>query len=132
MTAGLMLIVGAALCFLGGRLDAPTVTAKLNLAQAIGLALAVAGALYLPLRNLLAPSLLKKTPWKIVGNWPNATLNSVPVGDGYYRDYRDFKVINPFLGKNISEKIYSEIIETGAWKTLVETAKSEQATNGGM
>lgn len=129
--AVVMLIVGAALFFLGGRLSAPMVTAKLNLAQAIGLLLAVAGALYLLLRNLLAPSLLKKTPWKIVGNWPNATLNPVPVGDGCYRDYRDFKAINPFLGKDISEKIYSEIIETGAWKALVETAKLEQAGNGG-
>ena len=110
MAAGVMLIVGAALFFLGGRLNVPTVTAKLNLAHAIGLGLAAVSGLYLLLRNLLAPSLLKRTPWKFVGNWPNATLKPVPVGDSYYRDYRDFRAINPFLGKNISEKIYSEII----------------------
>ncbi|MBQ6326539.1 MAG: hypothetical protein IJI26_10785 [Clostridia bacterium] len=123
MAAGAMLFVGAALYFLGGRLDAPVVTAKLNLVQMIGLALAAAGGPYLLLRNLLAPSMLRKTPWKIMGNWPNATLNPVPVGDGYYRNYRDFKAINPFLGKEISEKIYSEIIETGAWRTMVEGNK---------
>ena len=125
MTAGVLLVIGAALFFLGGKLNTPMVTEKLNLTRVIGLILAAAGGLYLLPRNLLAPSLLKKTPWKIIGNWPNAMLNPVPVGDGYYRDYKHFKAINPNLGKEISEKIYREIIDNGEWKTLVEKSVSE-------
>ena len=122
--AGAVFVVGLALFFLGDRIGGPMVTQKLNLVRVIGLVLAAVTGLYLLLRNILAPTLLKKTPWKVMGRREGAMMKLVPLGDGRYRDYSQFDLYNPYLSKKVSEGIYREIIETGAWKAMVEANKS--------
>ena len=50
-------------------------------------------------------------------------LKLVPLGDGFYRDYKQFDALNYYLDKKVSEKIYREIIETGAWKQMIVPEK---------
>ena len=122
--AAVLAVAGGVLWLFGSRLNAPMVTEKLNLVRFAGLVLAVAAGGYLLIRAILAPTLLKKTPWKILGRREGAILNLVPVGDGYYKDYKHFCALNPYLGKKVSEQVYRELIETGAWKALL-TEKEE-------
>ena len=123
--AGVIFVVGLALFFLGDRIDAPMATPKLNLIKVIGLGLAAVTGLYLLLRNLLAPTLLKKTPWKVMGRREGAMMKLVPLGEGRYRDYRQFNTYNLYLSKKVSEDIYRQIIETGAWRAMVEANREQ-------
>lgn len=69
----------------------------------------------------------------VIGNGNNFILlldggrvvHLVPVGDGYYSDSADFSTVNGHLVKEIRQKISTDVIDTGAWKALVEKAKAE-------
>lgn len=123
--AAVLFISGAAMFFLGNKIDAPMVTDKMNLIRLIGLVVGGISGLFLLVRSILAPTLLKRTPWKILGQRDGASLKLVPLGDGYYADQKRFNALNPYLGKSVSDKIYHEIIETGAWKDMIASKAKE-------
>ena len=126
----LLMVVGIALFFLA-------VTGKLgrmaNPGLIGGICLTVIGILACVIHKLLLPVLVRRrAPWKLLGKpLGGVRLDGgrfvllVPVGEGYYKDSVEFAAVNGHLEKETRQKIAAELIETGAWKALVEAAKAE-------
>ena len=79
---------------------------------------------------LLAPGRVRKNaPWKLMGRAMDAELYGdraklVPVGEGYYANYKAFRLINDHLLDETARKIYDNNIKTGMWVKLVALAKN--------
>lgn len=108
----------------------------INVAATGGLVLTFGGiAAYVIHKCLLPGQLRKNAPWQLLGKPLGAVrlsdgrvVHLVPVGQDYYKDFAKFSTVNGHLVKEIRQRISTEVIDTGAWKALVEKAKADQAT----
>ncbi len=94
--------------------------------QIAGLVVAFVPALFIIVYDsFVAPAKLKKTPGKVLGRiGPDAVelLQEgkhdiyVPLGDGFYKNEKDFARANNLLMEDIRKQIYEKFIKTDAWK----------------
>lgn len=91
---------------------------------------------------IVAPARLRKTPYKVIGHIgvDAVTLLQegkhdiyVPLGEGFYKNEKDFARINSRLTENIRKKIYEEVVEPGAWKlsNISSEAESKDVSHSG-
>ena len=102
--------------------------------QIAGIVVAMIGIAYgLIYDFVIAASSLRKNPSKVYGRLDhevsvlfsgNTTLY-VPLEEGIYPDEKAFDRINSYLSTDIRHKIYSQLIENGAWKTGAAFPASE-------
>lgn len=94
--------------------------------QVIGMFVTFAPCLFiLVYDSFVAPARLKKEPYRVLGRiGPDAVelLQEgkhdiyVPLGDGFYKDEKDFARVNNLLLEDIRKQIYEKFVKTGAWK----------------
>lgn len=94
--------------------------------QTAGLVIALVPCLFIIVYDfIVAPAKLKKTPYKVIGHiGPDAAALLqegkhdiyVPLGDGFYKDEKDFARVNKRLSEDIRKQIYEKLVKTGAWK----------------
>ena len=77
--------------------------------------------------RIAASKALRKAPWKLLGRRGldegrvvQGCKLYVPVGDNYYRDLSEFRRINGWLSSQTADKLYREVIQSGAWRTVPE------------
>lgn len=75
---------------------------------------------------------LRKAPWKLLGRRGldegrvvQGCKLYVPVGDNYYRDLSEFRRINGWLSSQAADKLYREVIQSGAWRTVPEALEAD-------
>lgn len=103
--------------------------------QGIGIAVALMPWVFLAVYNLIVvPARLRKTPYKVIGHIgvDAVTLLQegkhdiyVPLGEGFYKNERDFARNNSRLTENIRKMIYEEVVKPGAWKSSNISAEAE-------
>ena len=95
---------------------------KMYVPALVFLGVAVTAGILLALLEIIPRSRMKKS---LIGEGHSLLLARmtpdkgsvlVPFGDGLYADRKQFRKCNPYLLPDISEAVYSRLVETGKWK----------------